>query len=97
MTEQVTEQDFVDEIEAELAKLTVADVLLHTASTVATLAYRGLTTEHRDPDQVRLAIDSLQTLLPLLDDQLPSEIQRDFRAAVANLQLSYADAVGHLQ
>jgi hypothetical protein len=93
----VTEKDVAHEIEAELAKLSVADVLLHTASTVATLAYRGLTPEHRDLDQVRLAIDSLQTLLPLLDDQLPSEIQRDFRAAVANLQLSYADAVGHLQ
>ena len=93
----MTEQDVVEEVEAELEKLSVADVLLHTASTVATLAYRGLTTEHRDLDQVRLAIDSLQTLLPLLDGQLPGEIQRDFRTAVANLQLAYADAVGHLQ
>jgi hypothetical protein len=93
----VTEQEVADQIEAELAKLSVADVLLHTASTVATLAYRKLAPEERDLDQVRLAIDSLQTLLPLLDRELPDEVQRDFRLAVANLQLAYADAVGHLQ
>jgi hypothetical protein len=93
----VTEQEVVEQIEAELERLSVADVLLHTASTVATLAYRKLTPGDRDLEQVRLAIDSLQALLPLLRDDLGDDLERDFREAVANLQFAYAESVGPLQ
>jgi hypothetical protein len=93
----VTDQEVVEQIEAELAGLSVADVLLHTASTVATLAYRRLEPIDRDLDQVKLAIDSLESLLPLLDDGLPEDVSRDFRTAIATLQLAYADAVSRLQ
>ena len=81
------------EIEAELARLRVSDVLLHTVSTVATLAYRRLHDEQRDLDQVRLAVDTLRALLPLLEPSLTDELRRDFAAAVADLQLAYANAV----
>jgi hypothetical protein len=90
----VTEQDVVEQIEAELEKLTVADVLLHTASTVASLAYRRLGEPDRDLQQVRLAIDSLQSLLPLLGNTLTEDVERDFRSVIANIQFAYADAVG---
>jgi hypothetical protein len=93
----VTDHDVVEQIEAELAGLSVADVLLHTASTVATLAYRRLEPLDRDLDQVKLAIDSLESLLPLLDEGLPDEVNRDFRTAIATLQIAYADAVSRLQ
>ena len=91
------EQDVVDQIQAELVGLSVADVLLHTASTIATLAYRRLEPADCDLDQVRLAIASLESLLPLLDDDLPEDIRRDFRTAIDALQMAHADAVGQLQ
>jgi hypothetical protein len=93
----VTEQEVAEQIEAELENLSVSDVLLHTASAVAALAYRRLAPADRDLDQVRLAIDSLQSLLPLLEAELPAELEHDFRRAITDLQLAYADAVGHLQ
>jgi hypothetical protein len=93
----VTEQEVVAELEAELEKLSVADVLLHTASTVATLAYRKLAATERDLEQVRLAIDSLQALVPLLGRSVPMHVERDFRQAIANLQLAYAEAVRRVQ
>jgi hypothetical protein len=93
----VTEQDVVEQLEAALAGLTVADVLLHTASTVATLAYRLLEPAGRDLEQVKLATDALESLLPLLDDGLSEHVRRDFRTAIATLQVAHADAVGRLQ
>lgn len=93
----MTEQELVEQIEAELAGLSVADVLLHTASTVATLGYRRLEPDGRDLEQVRLAIDALKALLPLLAAGLPEEVERDFRSAVTSLQLAYANAVSRLQ
>jgi hypothetical protein len=93
----VTEQEVAEQIEAELEKLSVSDVLLHTVTTVASLAYRRLFSADRDLDQVRLAIDSLRSLLPLLEAELPDELEVDFRRALADLQLAYADAVSHLQ
>lgn len=93
----MTEQEVAEQIEAELEKLSVSDVLLHTASTVAALAYRRLAPDDRDLDQVRLAIDSLRSLLPLLESELPEQLEDDFRRALSGLQLAYADAVSHLQ
>lgn len=94
MTSSKQEQeDIVAQIEAELAKLKVADVLLHTISTVASLAYRRLSEEDRDLEQVRLAIESLRVVVPLLEGVVPDDVLRDFRQVTANLQLAYADAL----
>jgi hypothetical protein len=92
----VTEQDVAEvtaQIEAELEHLQVSDVLLHTISTVASLAYRALHEEERDLDQVRLGIDALCALLPLLEPRLPDELRRDFGAVIADLQFTYAEAI----
>jgi hypothetical protein len=88
----VPETELAREIEAELARLSVADVLLHAAGTVASLGYRRLEPEHRDLDQVRLAIESLQAVLPQLEGHASSDVLQDFRQVVASLQLGYADA-----
>jgi hypothetical protein len=81
------------QIEAELARLKVADVLLHTVTTVAALAYRRLSDDDRDLEQVQLAIASLQAIVPVLATTVAPDVQRDFRQVIANLQLAYADAV----
>jgi hypothetical protein len=94
-SQSVTEHEIEDvtaQIEAELAHLQVSDVLLHTASTVASLAYRVLREEDRELRQVRLAIDSLQALLPLLESSLPAELRGDFRRVIGDLQFAYAEA-----
>lgn len=91
MTE--TDQDDVAaQIEAELAKLKVSDVLLHTVSAVASLAYRRLADEQQDLEQVRLAIEALKAIVPLLDGAVPDNVAGDFRQVIASLQLSYAEA-----
>jgi hypothetical protein len=72
----------------ELRKLDVGDVLVSSASMLASLAYGKLAPELRDLDQARLAIDGLRALLPVL----PEEHRPAIQAALTNLQLAYADA-----
>jgi hypothetical protein len=85
-------EDVTAQIEAELEHLQVSDVLLHTVSTAASLAYRGLREPDGDLQQVRLGIDALAALLPLLEASLPDELRGDFRAVIADLRLAYAEA-----
>jgi hypothetical protein len=87
--EQVTEQELL----AALSQLQVSDLLVQTLSTVSSLAYHRLSEEHRDLEQVRLAIEALRALLPVLSASLPPDLLRDFEQVTANLQLAYAAAV----
>jgi hypothetical protein len=87
------EQRLLDEIQAELAKLKVSDLLLQTVYSISSLGYHRLQGEGRDLEQARLAIDALRALVPVLEGAIPEDALRDFNQVVANLQLAYASAV----
>ena len=86
------EQRLIEEIQAELAKLKVSDLLLQTVYSVSSLGYHRLSGEGRDLEQARLAIDALRALVPVLEGSIPEAALRDFNQVVANLQLAYASA-----
>ena len=87
------EQKLVEELQSELAKLKVSDLLLQTLYTVSSLGYHRLSGEAKDLEQSRLAIESLKALVPVLEGSIPEEALRDFQQVLANLQLAYASAV----
>jgi hypothetical protein len=87
------EQKLVEELQAELAKLKVSDLLLQTLYTVSSLGYHRLSGEAKDLDQAKLAIESLKALVPVLEGSAPPEALRDFQQVLANMQLAYASAV----
>jgi len=72
----------------ELRKVKVGDLLLHTSSMLASLAYGKLAPETRDLPDARLAIEALRALVPLVPEADRGSIQQ----VVSNLQLAYADA-----
>jgi hypothetical protein len=81
----------------ELRRIKVEDVLIQTLVTVSSVGYRrlGLTEDtrpDRDLDQVKLAIETMRALTPVLERFVPAELIRDFNQSVANLQLAYAKA-----
>jgi hypothetical protein len=87
------QQKLVAELQAELAKLKVSDLLLQTLYTVSSLGYQRLTGEEKDLEQARLAIESLKALMPVLDGSVPDDAMRDLQQVLANMQLAYASAV----
>ena len=86
------EQKLIEELQAELAKLRVADLLLQTLYSVSSLGYHRLSGETKDLEQARLAIEALRVLVPVLEGSVPEDALRDFGQVLANLQLAYAAA-----
>ena len=91
--QESTQEELIEQLEAELRKLKVSDVLVQTIFTVSSLGFARLREDDRDLEQAKLAIESLRALVPSLEGAVPAEVIRDFNQMVANLQLAYAKAV----
>jgi hypothetical protein len=87
-----SDEELLKQVEEELKKLKVSDLLVQMLYTVSSLGYRKLSEEDRDLDQARLAIESLTAVLPVLEGTVGDDVLRDFRQVTANLQLAYAEA-----
>jgi hypothetical protein len=88
------DERLVEQLEEELRKLRISDVLVQTVVTISSLGYRRLGEEDRDLAEARLAIEALRALVPVLRGAVPDETIRDFEQVIANMQLAYAGAVG---
>lgn len=83
-----------DELREALDRIGVADILLNTASALASIGFRRVSPEALDLEQARLAIESLRALEPVLrEGGVDEAVLRDLEQARANLQLAYASAV----
>ena len=90
--ERGEQEKLVAELQAELDKLKVSDLLLQSVYTISSLGYHRLSGEHKDLEQARLAIEALKALLPVLQGAVPDEAVRDFNQVLVNMQLAYAAA-----
>ena len=90
--QQPSDEELLQQVEEELKKLKVSDLLVQMLYTVSSLGYRKLSAEDRDLDQARLAIETLRAVLPVLEGTIGDDVMRDFRQVAANLQLAYAEA-----
>ena len=88
MTEPAPENPTTEQLVEELKKVKVGDLLLHTSSMLASLAYGKLAPETRDLPDAHLAIEALRALVPLVPEADRGSIQQ----VVSNLQLAYVDA-----
>jgi hypothetical protein len=87
-----SDEELMQQLEEELKRLRVSDLIVQTLYTVSSLGYRKLSEEDRDLDEARLAIEALRALLPVLEGAVDDQIVRDFKQVTSNLQLAYADA-----
>jgi hypothetical protein len=92
--EELTPEELTpEELLEHIRRMKVSDLLLSTMSTVAQLGYAKLEPAGRELEQAKLAIDSLDALVPVLEGAVPEEVLRDFKQVAANLKLAYAKAV----
>ncbi len=88
-----TEEELRAAYEAQVKRLRVEHVVMETVVTLANLGMRrtGLapgTEDERDPDQVRMAIDSIRGLMPVVEQTAPDQVGA-IRDAVSQLQLAF--------
>jgi hypothetical protein len=96
--DQPSEEELRAQLEEELKRITVRDVLLQTVVSLVNLAGQRLglapgSEDMRDVDQARLAIEGVRALLPLVEEQDAEQI-RPVRDALSQLQLAYAQLAG---
>jgi hypothetical protein len=83
----VDEEEFRRQLEEQLKKLRVEDVLLQTVVTLVNLSGRRLTVaEEKDLEQARTGIEAVRALLPLC----PQDQLGPVRDALSQLQMIYA-------
>jgi hypothetical protein len=93
-----SEEELRAQLEEELKRITVRDVLVQTVVSLINLAGSRLGLgeagqEVRDLDQVRMAIDAVRALLPLVEEESPEQV-KPVRDALTQLQMVYAREVG---
>ena len=94
----VSEEELRARLEEELKRITVRDVLLQTVVSLVNLAGQRLglvegSQDLRDLNQVRMAIEAVRALMPLLEEENPDQV-RPIRDALAQLQMAYAREAG---
>jgi len=83
-----------EELRDVLDRVGVEDILMNALSAAASIGFRRLGPDGRDLGQVKLAIEALRALDPVLrEGGVDEAVVRDFEQARANLQLAYAAAV----
>jgi hypothetical protein len=83
-----------EELREALDRVGVGDVLLNALSASVSLGFRRVSAESRDLPQVRLAVEALRALEPVLrENGVDEALVRDLEQARMNLQLAYAKAV----
>jgi len=87
------EEEMLRQLEEELKKVKVSDLLVQTLYTVSSLGYSRLGSENRDLEQAKLAIEAMRALVPVLSGSVADEVISDFNQVTANMQLAYAKAV----
>ena len=96
--DQPSEEELRAAYEAEIKKIRVEHVLVEHVVTLVNLGMRrtGLspgTEDERDVEQVRLAIEAIRALLPLLEQVAPAQAG-PIRDALSQLQLAYVRVGG---
>ena len=83
-----------EELRDALDRIGVADILLNALSATASIGFRRVSADARDLGEVKLAIESLRALEPVLrESDVDEAVVRDLEQARTNLQLAYAKAV----
>jgi hypothetical protein len=90
---QPSEEEMRATYEAELSRITSADMILQSAASLLNIGGLRLglvpdSTVERDLEQVRDAIDGVRALLPILERHGPEQL-RPLRDALSQLQMAY--------
>lgn len=91
--QEPSEEELRAAYEAQVKRLRVEHVVLENVVTLANLGMRrtGLapgTEDERDPGQVRMAIESIRVLMPILEEAAPQQVGA-VRDALSQLQLAF--------
>lgn len=99
-TEKEREEQLLKELQDELDKLSSKDIIVQFMMSLSSMAYKkmglpvGTNDKYKDKEQAKLAIDSFDALLKVVNDNISAQEKDNLQSSLTNLQMNFVKAFG---
>ena len=98
--EKKKEEKLLQELQDEIDKLSSKDIIIQFMMSLSSMAYKkmglplGTNDKYKDKAQAKLAVDSFNALLKVLNDEITEKERENLLASLTNLQMNFVKAFG---
>ncbi len=98
--EKKKEEELLKELQDEIDKLSSKDIIVQFMMSLSSMAYKkmglpiGTNDKYKNKEQAKLAIDSFDGLLEVLNDEVSAQERENLKASLTNLQMNFVKAFG---
>jgi hypothetical protein len=98
--EKKKEEELLKQLQDEIDKLTSKDIIIQFMMSLSSLAYKkmgipvGTNDKFKSKEQAKLAIDSFDALLKVLNDEISAEERENLQSSLTNLQMNFVKVFG---
>jgi hypothetical protein len=88
-------EEMINKLQEEIDKLSVKDVVMQIMMSLSSLAYKkmglpvGTNDRYKDKVQAKMAVDSFEALLKVLEVEINAQEADNLRSSLSNLQLNF--------
>ena len=88
-------EEMINKLQEEIDKLSVKDVVMQIMMSLSSLGYKkmglpvGTNDKYKDKVQAKIAVDSFEALLKVLDAEISAQEADNLRSSLSNLQLNF--------
>ncbi|MHB1346256.1 MAG: DUF1844 domain-containing protein [Candidatus Humimicrobiaceae bacterium] len=98
--EKKKEEDLLKELQDQIDRLSSKDIIIQFMMSLSSMAYKkmglpiGTNDKFKDKEQAKLAIDSFNALLKVLNEEITEKERENLLASLTNLQMNFVKAFG---
>lgn len=98
--EKKKEEELLKELQDEIDKLSSKDIIVQFMMSLSSMAYKkmglplGTNDKYKDKEQAKLAVDSFDALLKVLNEEISEKERENLLASLTNLQMNFVKAFG---
>jgi hypothetical protein len=98
--EKKKDEELLKELQDEIDKLSSKDIIVQFMISLSSMAYKkmglpiGTNDKYKNKEQARLAVDSFDALLRVLNNEITEKERENLMASLTNLQMNFVKAFG---
>lgn len=98
--EKKKEEELLKELQDQIDRLSSKDIIIQFMMSLSSMAYKkmglpiGTNDKFKDKEQAKLAIDSFNALLKVLNEEITEKERENLLASLTNLQMNFVKAFG---
>ncbi|MCX6347818.1 MAG: DUF1844 domain-containing protein [Actinobacteria bacterium] len=98
--EKKKEEELLKDLQDEIDKLSSKDIIVQFMISLSSMAYKkmglpiGTNDKYKSKEQAKLAVDSFDALLKVLNEEITERERENLLASLTNLQMNFVKAFG---